>query len=321
MADAASSNASRCWERVILHADMDAFYAAIEQLDRPELRGRPVLVGAPSGRGVVATASYEARPYGVGSAMPMARARRLCPEAVVVRPRFARYAELSERVMAVFARFSPLVEPLSLDEAFIDLSGTGRALGHPEAVGRQLKQAVWEATGLTVSVGIAPCKFVAKLASDADKPDGLTSVPPRAVAGFLAPLGIERMWGVGERTLPRLQALGLHTLGDVARAKPESLKQALGRLGEDIWHLARGDDPRVVVPHRDPKSIGSEATLEDDIAGRDAVFKHLLPAADTVGRRLRESGRVARGVRVKIKRSDFRLLTRQMLLKIGRAHV
>lgn len=305
----------RTWPRIILHADMDAFFAAVEQLDDPALRGKPLLVGHPGKRSVVTTASYEARPYGVGSAMPMARARCMCPQAIVVPPRFSRYAEVSQRVFEVFASFSPLVEPLSLDEAFLDMTGAERLFGPPEVMGRLVRERVREATGgLTVSVGIAVTKFVAKVASDVRKPDGLTLVPAEATRAFLAPLPISRLWGVGPRTLPALQALGLRTIGDVARYDPSVLRARLGALGEHIARLAVGDDPREVVPERDSKSIGSEETLEEDISGEQAIKPHLLRAADHIARRLRRDGLEACGVRVKLKTFDFRIMTRQRRL-------
>ncbi|HVS23171.1 MAG TPA: DNA polymerase IV, partial [Gammaproteobacteria bacterium] len=200
------------WPRVIVHADMDAFYAAIEQLDDPALRGRPLLIGPPSARGVVLTASYEARPFGVGSAMPMARARRLCPQALVVPPRFERYQEVSQSIMELFASFSPSVEPLSLDEAFLDMTGSERLFGSPEEIGRRLKQAVRDATGgLTASVGISGTKYVAKVASGHAKPDGLTIVAPADAADWLAPQPVRNLWGAGPKTVERLERLGLAT--------------------------------------------------------------------------------------------------------------
>jgi DNA polymerase-4 len=303
------------WPRIIIHADMDAFYAAIEQLDRPELRGRPVLVGGPSHRGVVATASYEARPFGVGSAMPMALARRRCPQAVVLPPRFERYQEVSERIMAVFATLSPLVEPLSLDEAFLDMSGAESLFGDPAAMGRTLKERVAEATGgLTVSVGIATTKFVAKVASDLRKPDGLTIVPGDRVEPFLWPLPVTRLWGVGPRAGAELARLGLRTVGDVARAERAWLARQLGALGEHLHRLALGDDPRAVEPEHERKSLGAELTLEKDVVGAEAIEPHLRRAAERVARGLRDEKLMAGGVRVKLKTHDFRLLTRQTVL-------
>ena len=210
----------RVWPRIIAHADMDAFYAAIEQLDDPSLRGRPLLVGPPSARGVVLTASYEARPYGVGSAMPMAKARRLCPNAVIVPPRFDRYQEVSATIMQVFSDFSPEVEALSLDEAFLDMTGSEQLFGDPRSIGRRLKTAIREATGgLTASVGLSATKYVAKVASACQKPDGLTVVPPEDAKAWLAPLSVSWLWGAGPKTQVRLHQLGMHTIADVAERR------------------------------------------------------------------------------------------------------
>ena len=303
------------WARTILHADMDAFYAAVEQLDHPPLRGRPVLVGSPSGRGVVCTASYEARPFGVGSAMPMAQARRRCPDAVIVPPRFDRYERVSAAVMDALGSFSPLVEPLSLDEAFLDLSGIRPLEEDPREAGEILRKAIREVTGgLTVSVGVASCKYIAKVASDHRKPDGLTVVSPEEQLAFLHPLPVRCLWGIGPRGQDRLADLGLSTIGDVAQSSREQLARSLGSLGEHIWRLAHAIDPREVVPHRDPGSVGSETTLERDIRGPEAAMPHLRRAADRVARRLRGQGHQARGIRVKLKTASFRLMSRQRTL-------
>ena len=302
------------WPRIILHADMDAFYAAVEQLDRPDLRGRALLIGGTGPRGVVSTASYEARPFGVGSAMPMALARRRCPHAIVLPPRFERYHAVSRVVMDTLGAFSPLVEPLSLDEAFVDMTGCEALFGEPRAMGEAVRRAVFEATKLTVSVGVSTTKYVAKVASDCRKPDGLTVVEPDEVTGFLHPLPIDRLWGVGPRTHSRLQARGLDTIGDVAAAPLDDLEGWFGRLGAHIHALAHGRDDRAVIAERDAKSIGSENTLDTDIVGKTAIRPWLLRAADTVARRLRAEGLAARGVRVKLRTSDFRLHTRQTIL-------
>ena len=299
------------WPRIVLHADMDAFYAAVEQLDRPELRGKALLIGGTGPRGVVSTASYEARPFGVGSAMPMALARRRCPHAIVLPPRFERYHAVSRVVMKTLGTFSPLVEPLSLDEAFVDMTGCEALFGEPRAMGEAVRRAVFEATELTVSVGISATKYVAKVASDARKPDGLTVVTPDEVAGFLHSLPVDRLWGVGARTRARLRARGLDTIGDVAATPPERLERWFGSLGAHIHALAHGRDDRAVIPERDAKSIGSENTLDTDIVGEAAIRPWLLRAADTVARRLRAEGLDARGVRVKLRTADFRLHTRQ----------
>lgn len=302
------------WPRIVAHADMDAFYAAVEQLDDPKLKGRPILVGSPSRRGVVLTASYEARPYGVGSAMPMAKARRLCPDAVIVPPRFDRYRQVSATIMRVFAAFSPEVEALSLDEAFLDMTGSERLFGAPETMGRRLKAAIREATGLTASVGLSATKYVAKVASGFRKPDGLTVVAPETAKAWLAPLPVSRLWGAGTKTEPRLHALGLRTIGDVAAADPKLLAATLGKLGVHFYMLAHAHDPRPVDGRRAPKSIGSEQTLEKDVRDKAEIKLHLRRAADIIARRLRKKGYVAAGVGVKLKTADFRNLSRQQRL-------
>jgi DNA polymerase-4 len=306
---------SPAWPRVIVHADMDAFYAAIEQLDDPSLRGRPLLIGPNSARGVVLTASYEARPFGVGSAMPMARARRLCPDALVVAPRFERYQEVSKIIMDLFGDFSPRVEALSLDEAFLDMTGAERLFGPPESMGRRLKNAVREATGgLTASVGISGTKYVAKVASGHAKPDGLTIVPPADAKNWLAPQPVGNLWGAGPKTVAKLAELGLVTIGDVAAADPDWLAGCLGELGRRFGALSCGDDSREVSGSRESRGLSSERTLSVDIAGRTEIEAYLRTAADTVAQRLRRRGLLARGVRMKLKRSDFRIVTRQRSL-------
>jgi len=302
------------WPRTIAHADMDAFYAAVEQLDDPSLRGRPILVGSPSSRGVVLTASYEARPYGVGSAMPMARARKLCPDALIIPPRFTRYREVSAIVMRIFGDFSPHVEALSLDEAFLDMTGAEKIFGPPAEMGRKLKAAVRDATGLAVSVGISGTKYVAKVASGHRKPDGLTIVPPDTAKAWLAPMPISRLWGVGAKTEPRLLRLGLKTVGDVAAADPKWLARELGRAGSHFYALAHAEDPRSVDGGRASKSIGSEVTLERDIFIGEELKRHLRRSAEEIARRLRRKQYVAFGVRVKLKTADFQILTRQRRL-------
>lgn len=304
-----------CWRRIIVHADMDAFFAAIEQLDRPELRGKPILIGGTGPRSVVSTASYEARPFGVGSAMSMAVARRRCPDAIVVPPRFGRYQQVSAMVMETFGRFSPAIEPLSLDEAFLDMSGSLGLYGNPQEMGRRIREAVFQATGgLTVSVGVAQTKFVAKVASDFRKPDGLTVVPPADEVSFLRPLPVERLWGVGPRARDRLHAIGLRTIGDVAEASPSYLEARLGSLGRHVHQLAFAKDPREVQTSREARSIGAEETLDEDIVGAEAIRPILRDAAETVARRLRSAGLRAGGLRVKLKTADFQLHSRQTRL-------
>ncbi len=296
-----------------MHADMDAFYAAVEQLDNPELRGKAILVGSPSKRGVVTTASYEARPYNVGSAMPMGQALRRCPHAIVVPPRFERYTEISKQIMTVFRDFSPKVEPISLDEAFLEMTGAEHIFGAPHEMGGKLKVAVKEATGLNVSVGVANTKYCAKVASDFDKPDGLTVVPPDRALEFLWPLPVKRLWGAGPVTVGKLEALGLYTIEQVANCELRVLAK-LGSMGQHFRQLAWNQDPRRVIGHRSAKSIGSERTLSDDIRGPEAIRPHLQRAADDVGARLRSNTLRAWGVRVKLKTTDFKLHTRQRRL-------
>ena len=306
------SPAESVWPRIIAHADMDAFYAAIEQLDDPKLRGKPILVGPPTDRGVVLTASYEARPFGVGSAMPMAKARRMCPDATIVRPRFDRYQEVSKSIMAVFSDFSPHVETISLDEAFLDLTGCEQLLGEPRTIGKKLKQAVRDATGgLTASVGMSGTKYVAKVASAHQKPDGLTIVPPHKAQTWLAPLPVSRLWGVGPKTERRLHALNLYTIHDIAAADRNWLEEKLGSAGKHFYALAHAKDPRTVEGQRSSKSIGSETTLAKDIRDKNEIRRYLRQSADEIARRLRRKRYVAFGIRVKLKTHEFRILTRQ----------
>jgi DNA polymerase-4 len=304
------------WERTVIHADMDAFYASVEQLDNRDLLGKPVLVGPRSGRGVVLTASYEARPYRVGSAMPMAEALRRCPHAIVVPPRFERYTELSSRIMDVFRDFSPSVEAISLDEAFLDMTGSEDLFGPPEEMGAALKQAVLEATGLHVSVGIAASKYVAKVASAECKPKGLLVVRPDETVAWLARLPVSRLWGAGPKTQTRLEGFGYHTIGDIARADPAVLAEQLGGAGSHFHELAHGRDPRPVEGRRRSHSMGSERTLNEDVVHRADIEQHLKRSADRIGRRLRRKNLLAGGVRVRLKTTDFKLLSRQCTLAV-----
>ena len=296
------------------HADMDAFYAAVEQMDDPSLRGRPVIVGPKSARGVVLTASYEARRFGVGSAMAMTEAMRRCPQAVVVEPHFDRYLQLSAETMRVLGDFSPRVEALSLDEAFLDMSGAEAIFGGPREMGRQIKQAVFEATGLRISVGLSATKYVAKVASAHDKPDGLTVVPQDSAKEWLAPMPVTRLWGVGKKTGPRLAALGYNVIGDIAMADARLLRRQFGNAGVRIHDLAHACDPRPVRRTRVAKSIGSDRTLRADVSQREDIELHLRRAADRIARRVRSNGYVAGGVRVRLKTSRFELLARQRSL-------
>ncbi|WP_394823706.1 DNA polymerase IV [Pendulispora albinea] len=293
---------------------MDAFYASVERRDDPRLLGKPLLVGGTARRGVVLAASYEARVFGPRSAMSMAEALRLCPHAVVVPPRHERYAEVSRAVFGIFERYTPLVEGLSVDEAFLDVTESRSLFGDGGTIGAAIKRDIAGELGLTASAGVAPSKFVAKVASDLRKPDALVVVPEDGVAAFLAPLPIERMWGVGPKTAPRLRALGFNTLGDLATADPRVLDHVLGSWGRHVHDLARGFDPREVDPDRAAKSVGAEETYEHDLVGAESIERTLLAHAARVAQRLRESKLAGRTVVVKLKYADFTLRTRRTSL-------
>jgi DNA polymerase-4 len=299
--------------RAIIHLDMDAFYASVEQRDRPELRGKPIIVGGDARRGVVLAASYEVRPFGVRSAMPMAEAIRRAPHAEIVRPRFSAYAAASESVFAILESVTPLFEPLSLDEAFLDVTASQALFGTPAAIATHLRARIADEVGLPASAGIAPVKFAAKIASDLAKPNGQREVPADAVAGFLAPLPIGRLWGVGRKTEALLASLGLATIGDIAARDPDWLERKVAG-GRQLWQLARGMDDRVVVPDRAAKSIGAEDTFEHDLHTRE-LPPHIHAQAERVARRLRHAGVKARVVQLKVKLSDFQLLTRRSTLR------
>ena len=306
---------------IVLHADMDAFYAAVEQRDRPELRGRPVIVGGTSDRGVVMAASYEARPFGVRSAMPTAQARALCPDAVFLPGDMRKYQRVSAQIRDVFQSISPVVEPLSLDEAFIDVTASLALLGPPLAIGRLLKDRVRAATGLAVSVGIGPGKMVAKIASDLSKPDGLLEVPPDCVEEFLCPLPVGRLWGVGPVTEAALARAGIATIGDLAARSAAALATVVGRsAAEHLVRLARGLDVRVVEPDLAAKSYGEEGTFAEDVRDDATVRGALVLHAEAVARRLRRDGVLGRVAVLKIKLTErrgagkFRLLTRRTTL-------
>ncbi len=288
---------------------MDAFFASVEQHDRPELKGQPVLVGGASHRGVVAAASYEARTFGVFSAMPMAEARRRCPQAIVVFPRHARYAEVSAEVFDVFRDYTPEVEGLSLDEAFLDVTSSRSLFGDGESIARRIKDDIVRRTGLTASAGVAASKFVAKIASDMNKPDGLTVVPAD-VTEFLAPLKIERMWGVGPKTAAVLRRYGFQTFRDLARADEQTLERLLGKGSVRIRDLARGIDDRKVVSDREAKSIGAESTYDKDLTERDAIERTLLEHSQRCAERLTSARLQCRSVSTKIKFADFSLVSR-----------
>jgi DNA polymerase-4 len=298
--------------RWILHADLDAFYASVEQLDNPELRGKPVVVGGPpEARAVVTTASYEARVFGVHSAMPMSRALRLCPQAVRVSPRFDRYGEISGEVMAIFRTVTPLVEPLSLDEAFLDVTKRVTRYQNVEAVARRLKMDVKAGTKLTVSVGAASNKTVAKIASDMGKPDGLVIVPRGGEAEFLAPLPVRALWGIGPRGEEILKAAGYETIGQLAEAESSRLESMLGSRGTMLSEMARGIDDRPVETERERKSVGSETTFPRDLEDGAELRAELRRVALDAARRLAASGAEARTVVLKLRYADFRTISRQ----------
>lgn len=300
--------------RAIIHLDMDAFFPAVEVLDNPDLQGRPVIVGGSSERGVVSSASYEAREYGVHSAQPMAKAIRLCPHGIFLRGRMWRYREVSEQVFEIFRRFTPLVEPLSIDEAFLDVTGCLRLFGGPEDMARRIKDSVFREIGLSVSAGVAPSKFVAKIASDMEKPDGLTVVPAERVREFLNPLPVSKMWGVGKVTQEGLAKLNIRTFGDLSRTSVELLERRFGRYGAKMHRLSMGIDERSVESEHDAKSIGHEETFSKDITETDSARKELLALADRVARRIRRERLQGRAVTLKVKYSDFALITRSATL-------
>jgi DNA polymerase IV len=295
----------------ILHVDLDAFYASVEQLLDPTLRGRPVVVGGLGRRGVVAAASYEARPYGVQSAMPMAHARRACPHAVFLAPRFGEYERFSAQVMAILRAVTPLVEPISLDEAFLDVAGAQRRLGDGPSIARLIRSQVTAETGLVASVGVATTKFLAKIASDLSKPDGVLVVAPGEEDAFLHPLPLRRLWGVGPATLARLEALGVHSVGDIARLPEATVVAALGRShGSHLWQLAHNIDDRDVSPVRVARSIGNEETFGTDVRSRTVAEREIVRLADRVAGRLRQAGLEARTITLKVRFADFRTITR-----------
>ncbi|HEY9365862.1 MAG TPA: DNA polymerase IV [Agromyces sp.] len=299
----------------ILHVDMDAFFVSVELLKRPDLRGKPVLVGGTAGRGVVSAASYEARKYGVNSAMPMSLALQRCPNAVVLRGDYASYTEYSRRVMHIFEEVTPLVEKLSIDEAFLDVSGARRLHGSPAEIAWRLRRRVHEETGLTCSVGVAATKFVAKVASSRAKPDGMLVVPADRTLEFLHPLPVSALWGVGKVTEESLTRLGLRTVGDVAAMPTDALERALGpALAAKLAHLSMGIDARDVVTGREEKSIGHEVTFGYDLTDLEQLRRELLRLSDDVAVRLRRAGVVGRTVVLKLRYGDFRTVTRSRTL-------
>jgi DNA polymerase-4 len=298
--------------RTILHADLDAFYASVEVLDDPTLRGKPVIVGGePGSRGVVSAASYEARRFGVHSAMPLRTAARLCPSGVFLPGHPDRYRDLSHQIMAIFAGYTPLVEPISLDEAFLDVTGSAAAFGDGESIARHIKERVLSEAGLVVSVGVASNKLCAKVASDLHKPDALVIVPPGDEAAFLAPLPVGRLWGVGPGTRGALADFGVTTIGQLAAMPAATLRRRFGRHGVELAQRARGVDPSAVVPSQAPKSIGHEHTFDRDVIDPARVELTLLDLAESVGSRLRHHKMAAGAVQLKLRYEGFETLTRQ----------
>lgn len=300
--------------RAIIHIDMDAFYASVEQRDDPSLRGKPVIVGGHPQRGVVLAASYEVRPFGVRSALPMARAVKLAPKAIVVPPRFSAYVDASEAVFRIFERYTPLIEPLSLDEAFLDVTGSRALFGAPADLARRIREEIRKEVELPASAGIAEVKFVAKIASDFAKPNGQKEVPPGTAKEFLAPLPVSRLWGVGPKTEEVLLRKGLRTIGDVASRDLAWLSQHLGSSAQHFWELSHGVDPRPVVPDHEAKSVGAQDTFDEDLRGEEALRPHIHSQALRVGRRLRKSAVKARCVQLTVKYEDFTQVTRRVTL-------
>jgi len=301
--------------RAILHVDMDAFYASVEEHDRPELKGQPVIVGGTSGRGVVAAANYVVRRFGVRSAMPIREALRRCPHAICIRPRMSRYQAVSAEVFEIFREFTPLVEGLSLDEAFLDVTASRRLQGEPWHIAVDIRRHILARTGLTASVGIAPNKLLAKIASDLKKPDGLFEIDAHNVRAVLDPLPIEKLFGVGARSLPAVQQAGLRTFGDVRTASADVLWRAFGKHGAAMRDRAAGLDERPVSADRDEKSIGTEHTFAADLADGAQLRAELLALTDRTAARLRGQNLVAGRLTLKIRRADFRTFTRQRAVR------
>lgn len=300
---------------MILHIDMDAFYASVEQRDDPSLLGKPVVVGGSAeGRGVVAASSYEARKFGIHSAMSAYRAKQLCPHAVFIKPRIDHYAAVSHQIRQIFEEFTPLIEPLSLDEAFLDVTRGESLLGTAEQIGQKIKSLVHERLQLTASVGIAPNKFIAKIASDIEKPNGFVVVLPENVQAFLDPLPIGRIWGVGKVTAQVFRRFAISTIGQLRQLSQKTLTDLFGASGEHYWRLSHGIDDRKVVPDREAKSISNETTFAEDIRDIDDLKAWLVTLVEQVGRRLRNHNRTGKTVELKIRFSDFKSLTRSLTL-------
>ncbi len=304
--------------RKIIHVDMDAFFASVEQRDNPEFIGKPVIVGANHflgrGRGVVSAASYEARKFGIHSAQPISQAYRLCPNGIFLPVRGRRYQQVSRKIMAIFRQYTPLVEPISLDEAFLDMTGTERLLGNIEEVGRRIKEQIWEEERLTASVGIGPNKLIAKIASDLKKPDGFVVVKDDEVEEFLNPLPVGKLWGIGEKTEEKLSELGIYTIGQLAALPEETLQSLFGKMGLVLYQHARGIDNDPVMPFRKIKSISNETTFEKDVIDINVIRETLLALSDKVGYRLRQQELLGKTVILKVRFSDFSTLVRHSTL-------
>lgn len=306
---------------MLIHIDMDAFFAAVEELDYPELVGKAVIVGGnPEGRGVVSTANYAARKFGVHSAMPMAQAMRLCPQAVIRRGRMNRYQEISSQIHTIFGRYTPEIEPLSLDEAFLDVRGSEKLFGSTAQIGQRIKAEIRSELGLVSSVGVAPTKFVAKIASDLDKPDGFVCVAEGQVQAFLDPLPVTRLWGVGKATATIFDKLGIRSIGQVRSQSPQLMLRYFGNTGEHLLALANGVDPRPVVSERQAKSISNETTFPVDVVDADVLRGKLMALCEQVSGRLRQHGLKGRTVQLKLRNPDFQTLTRSRSLPVATDH-
>lgn len=302
-------------DAAIMHIDMDSFFVSVELLDHPELRGKPVAIAHDSPRSVISSASYEARPFGVRSAMPVARAKQLCPQLILVDPNMHKYRDASRQVMDIFREFTPLVEPISVDEAFLDVSGSIKLFGAPKAIAEKIRHTVHERTGLPASVGIAATKFVAKLASQRAKPDGVLEIPAHRTLEFLHPLPVGAFWGVGQATERHLKGRAIHTVADLSRLSVDSLTNIVGRTtAEKLWALSHGRDPRPVSPTRQEKSIGHEETFTYDVTDRDQINREILRLATKTAQRLRDRGVTARTIAVKIRWNGFETINRARTL-------
>ena len=300
---------------MIIHVDMDAFYASVEMREQPGLAKLPVVVGGSAqGRGVVAAANYAARKYGIHSAMPMAQAQRLCPQLVTLPVRMPLYSKISQQIREIFQRYTPEIEPLSLDEAFLEVTASERLFGDAVTIGKKIKHDIANELSLTASVGIAPSKFVAKIASDIDKPNGFVVVSKEEVQAFLDPLPVSRLWGVGKVTGGEFERLGIHTIKQLRQQPLQALQYRFGKFGEHIWNLAQGIDPRKIVTDSRAKSISNETTFAVDISERSVLQNHLLELTEQVAFRLRQQGFYARTVQIKLRFADFKTITRAMSL-------